>query len=159
GLADGRGGPRARRRDRHHERRSDGARPAPRVDGARSVHVGRAGGRRRDRRPRLRAGRRGRQGHGQPPHVTDRPIRVLALSPIPEEGAGCRFRIAQFIPYLESVGFEVTLQSLFTPEFFRLVYRRGQYLRKAIGFAGLSLKRLGALTAAGQFDVILLYRE
>lgn len=31
------------------------------------------------------------------------PIRVLALSPIPEEGAGCRFRIAQFIPYLRSV--------------------------------------------------------
>ena len=40
----------------------------------------------------------------------NRPIRVLALSPIPEEGAGCRFRIAQFIPYLESVGIEVTLR-------------------------------------------------
>src|SRR5262249_16306849 len=36
------------------------------------------------------------------------PIRVLALSPIPEEGAGCRFRIAQFIPYLRSVGIDVT---------------------------------------------------
>ena len=31
-------------------------------------------------------------------------IRVLALSPMPEEGAGCRFRIAQFIPLLRSVG-------------------------------------------------------
>ena len=50
------------------------------------------------------------------------PIRLLVLSPIPEEGAGCRFRIAQFIPFLESNGFEVTLSSLFTPEFFRLVY-------------------------------------
>ena len=56
-----------------------------------------------------------------------RPIRVLALSPIPEEGAGCRFRIAQFIPYLESVGINVTLDSLFTPEFFRLVYKPGHY--------------------------------
>ena len=34
------------------------------------------------------------------------PIRVLALSPIPEEGAGCRFRIAQFIPSLEAAGFD-----------------------------------------------------
>jgi len=53
-----------------------------------------------------------------------KPIRVLALSPIPEEGAGCRFRIAQFIPYLESVGISVTLNSLFTPEFFRRVGKR-----------------------------------
>lgn len=88
-----------------------------------------------------------------------RPIRVLALSPMPEEGAGCRFRIAQFIPYLESVGFEVTLRSLFTTEFFRLVYKPGHYLRKAVTFAGLSLKHVGYLRKASQFDVILLYRE
>jgi glycosyltransferase involved in cell wall biosynthesis len=91
--------------------------------------------------------------------VTDRPIRVLALSPIPEEGAGCRFRIAQFIPYLESVGFEVTLRSLFTPEFFRLVYQPRQYLRKAITFAGLSLKRLASLGDTSRFDVLFIYRE
>ena len=88
-----------------------------------------------------------------------RPIRVLALSPIPEEGAGCRFRIAQFIPYLESVGFEVTLDSLFTPEFFRLVYRPRNYLRKAATFAALSMKRLDALREVSRFDLIFLYRE
>jgi glycosyltransferase involved in cell wall biosynthesis len=91
--------------------------------------------------------------------VSDRPIRVLALSPIPEEGAGCRFRIAQFIPYLESVGIDVTLQSLFTPEFFRLVYKKGQYLRKAVTFAALSLKRLASLTSSSRYDLIFIYRE
>ena len=55
---------------------------------------------------------------------------MLALSPIPEEGAGCRFRIAQFIPYLASVGIDVTLSSLFTPEFFRLVYKPGHYVAR-----------------------------
>src|SRR5206468_1177270 len=39
-------------------------------------------------------------------------IRLLVLSPIPEEGAGCRFRIAQFIPYLEANGFDVELRAL-----------------------------------------------
>ena len=73
------------------------------------------------------------------------PIRLLALSPIPEEGAGCRFRIAQFIPYLASVGIEVTLRSLFNAEFFDLVYKPGHYLRKAVTFAGLSVKRLDSL--------------
>jgi glycosyltransferase involved in cell wall biosynthesis len=88
-----------------------------------------------------------------------RPIRVLALSPIPEEGAGCRFRIAQFIPYLESAGFEVTLDSLFTPAFFRIVYKPGHYVRKAMTFAALSLKRLDVLRDASRFDLILVYRE
>jgi glycosyltransferase involved in cell wall biosynthesis len=86
-------------------------------------------------------------------------IRVLALSPIPEEGAGCRFRIAQFIPYLESVGITVTLDSLFTPEFFRLVYKPGHYAQKAATFIALSLKRLNSLRRSSQFDLILVYRE
>ena len=87
------------------------------------------------------------------------PIRVLALSPIPEEGAGCRFRIAQFIPYLASAGIDVTLRSLFTPEFFRLVYKPGHYVSKAVSFAALSLKRLDSLRDASRFDVVFIYRE
>jgi glycosyltransferase involved in cell wall biosynthesis len=97
---------------------------------------------------------------GAPETVSaDRRIRVLALSPIPEEGAGCRFRIAQFIPYLESVGISVTLDSLFTTEFFRLVYKPGHYAKKAVTFTALSLKRLNALRDSSQFDLILVYRE
>ena len=87
------------------------------------------------------------------------PIRVLALSPIPEEGAGCRFRIAQFIPYLEVNGFEITLSPLFTTEFFRLVYKPGRHLQKAAAFAALSLKRLDSLRELSHFDVVFLYRE
>ena len=86
-------------------------------------------------------------------------IRLLALSPIPEEGAGCRFRLTQFIPYLEANGFDVTLRTLYTPEFFRLVYRPRHYVRKAVGFATLTAKYLAALRDSRQFDLILLYRE
>jgi len=88
-----------------------------------------------------------------------KPVRVLALSPIPEEGAGCRFRIAQFMPYLESVGVDVTLSSLFTTEFFRLVYKPGHYARKAVTFAALSARRLGSLRDLLRFDVVFIYRE
>jgi glycosyltransferase involved in cell wall biosynthesis len=84
---------------------------------------------------------------------------VLALSPIPEEGAGCRFRIAQFIPYLESHGFEVTLSPLFTTQFFRLVYKPGRHLQKAAAFVGLSLKRLDSLRGFQRYDLIFIYRE
>ncbi len=84
---------------------------------------------------------------------------MLALSPIPIEGAGCRFRIAQFMPYLESVGISVTLNSLFTSEFFRHVYQRGHHAQKAMTFAALALKRLESLRHTSQFDLILIYRE
>lgn len=91
--------------------------------------------------------------------MSDRKIRVLALSPIPEEGAGCRFRIAHYIPHLESHGFEVTLQTLFTTEFFRFVYKPGHLARKSAVFAKLALKHLWALREAPAYDVIFIYRE
>ncbi len=91
--------------------------------------------------------------------LTDRKIRVLAISPIPEEGAGCRFRIAHYIPYLEENGFDVTLNTLFTTEFFRFVYKPGHLARKTAVFAGLALKHLWALHRVPQYDVIFIYRE
>jgi glycosyltransferase involved in cell wall biosynthesis len=85
--------------------------------------------------------------------------RILALSPIPEEGAGCRFRISQFIPYLESAGYEVTVSPFFSPEFFRLVYRPGHYAKKIAAFLGLSLRRLHSLRGLSHYDLVFVYRE
>ena len=87
------------------------------------------------------------------------PIRVLALSPIPEEGAGCRFRVSQYVPYLESQGFHVTIQSFYTRDFFRLVYRRGHFVRKSVAFMALLARRLKVLRELDQYDLVLLYRE
>jgi glycosyltransferase involved in cell wall biosynthesis len=78
---------------------------------------------------------------------------------MPEEGAGCRFRISQFIPLLKAHGIEVTLSPLFTTEFFRLVYKPGRYLQKAAAFAGFSIRRFDSLRDISRFDVVLIYRE
>jgi glycosyltransferase involved in cell wall biosynthesis len=84
---------------------------------------------------------------------------VLALSPIPEEGAGCRFRVAQYIPYLEAVGFDVTVSSFYTPEFFRFVYQPGHHARKAFSFVRLAVRRMFVLLDLHRYDLVLLYRE
>jgi glycosyltransferase involved in cell wall biosynthesis len=84
---------------------------------------------------------------------------MLVISPFPDEAAGTRFRISQYIPYLEANGFEVTVDAFFTRSFFRLVYRKGHYARKAITLAGLALRRLAAMTHARRYDVIFIYRE
>lgn len=86
-------------------------------------------------------------------------IRVLALSPIPIEGAGCRFRIAQYVPYLAEAGFDVTISPFYSPEFFNLVYRKGQHARKAAKFIGLAWRRVRELLTLGQYDLVFLYRE
>ena len=70
-----------------------------------------------------------------------KPVMVLVLSPVPEEGAGCRFRVCQYIPYLEAEGFRVTVGLFFTPEFLRVVYQKGRYPRKTYLFAKQALKR------------------
>lgn len=88
-----------------------------------------------------------------------RRIRVLALSPIPEEGAGCRFRVAQYLPYLRQAGFDVTISSFYTPEYFRLVYQPGRYGRKAAQFIGLAWRRFQEMFDLGRYDMVLLYRE
>lgn len=91
--------------------------------------------------------------------MTSRRIKVLALSPIPEEGAGCRFRIAQYVPYLKQAGFDVTISSFYTRDFFRLVYQRGHYAAKAAKFLALAMKRWAELFTVGQYDLVFLYRE
>jgi len=84
---------------------------------------------------------------------------MLVLSPFPEQAAGTRFRITHYVPYLEANGFEVTVDPFFTASFFRLLYQKRHYLQKALRFGGLAVRRLAAVTRAGRYDLIFIYRE
>jgi glycosyltransferase involved in cell wall biosynthesis len=91
--------------------------------------------------------------------VSSRPLRLLALSPVPLEGAGCRFRVAQYIPALEAAGVSVTIAPFFDRSFFDLVYRPGRYMEKLGAFIRQSLERVRLLLARDRFDVFFVYRE
>jgi glycosyltransferase involved in cell wall biosynthesis len=84
---------------------------------------------------------------------------MLVLSPFPEEAAGTRYRITHYIPYLRTQGFDVTVDSFFTPAFFRFLYAKGQYLRKALRFTGLAARRLLTAARARRYDLVFIYRE
>lgn len=84
---------------------------------------------------------------------------MLALSPVPEEGAGCRFRIAQYVPALERAGIDVTISPFFTREFFQLVYRKGHAARKTALFVRSALDRVRTVARRSEYDVIFIYRE
>jgi glycosyltransferase involved in cell wall biosynthesis len=86
-------------------------------------------------------------------------MRVLALSPVPYEGAGCRFRIAHYIPYLATQGIDVTVAPFYDRQFFGLVYDRRRYARKAWLFLKLTAARVAIIARAGRYDAIWIYRE
>lgn len=81
------------------------------------------------------------------------------MSPVPEEGAGCRFRVSQYIPRLAADGFDVTVSPFFTRDFFRLVYRPGRYAEKTALFLRRSVDRLSLLLAGADYDLLVVYRE
>jgi glycosyltransferase involved in cell wall biosynthesis len=84
---------------------------------------------------------------------------MLAFSPVPREGAGCRFRISQYMPALEAAGFDVTIAPFFDAQFFRTVYQPGQYAAKAIGFLRRTMHRIRTLATSGAYDLFFIYRE
>ena len=86
-------------------------------------------------------------------------MRVLALSPVPEEGAGCRFRISQYVPHLAEQGIEVVVSPFLTREFFDLAYRPGHYVRKTALFLRRTLAQARFGAARSLYDVLFLYRE
>ena len=86
-------------------------------------------------------------------------VRMQIVTPFPEEGAGYRFRISQYIPALRQAGFAVSVSSFFTREFFSIVYRPGNYLRKLAFLCAQVPKRLALVRARGAYDLIFIYRE
>ena len=77
-------------------------------------------------------------------------LQVLALSPVPYEGAGCRFRISQYVPYLAAQGIDVTVAPFYDREFFRLVYQPRRHARKAVLFVKQAAARVLAVARAGR---------
>ncbi len=88
-----------------------------------------------------------------------KPVRILALSPVPEEGASVRFRVYQYIPALEASGFQVTVSPFYTPAFFHILYEKGKYGRKALTFMLLALKRWRVLSQMRDYDLFFIHRE
>lgn len=84
---------------------------------------------------------------------------MLVLSPVPAEGAGCRFRVMQYIPALEEAGLSVTVAPFFDARFFELVYRRGHYAAKCAAFVRQSAERLKLLMTRDHYDAFFVYRE
>lgn len=85
--------------------------------------------------------------------------KVLALTIRPVEGPDTRYRILEYIPFLENAGIEVVHRSLLDAEFYKHQQTRSLTAYDALRFAGAVLGRTANLLRRPRYDAVWLSRE
>lgn len=87
-------------------------------------------------------------------------MKVLAIVPsIYDTSPGQRFRIEQWEPLLNEGGVEITYEPFETPALRKVLYSSGNALTKVKEVAKSYRRRGEAVSAAGTFDLVYLFRE
>lgn len=77
----------------------------------------------------------------------------------PERAPGQRFRFEQYMPHLERNGWQCELSHLVSEADDKVLYSKGNYLKKAAWLAKCNRIRRRDAARANDFDVIFLFRE
>lgn len=89
----------------------------------------------------------------------DRKIHVHFIVPMPLYTQSTRFRVKQYLPYLEANGVECTVSSFVFPAFERIIYRPGKTLLKAFYFLLALGNRVLDIFRVIRADVVFIHRE
>jgi glycosyltransferase involved in cell wall biosynthesis len=85
--------------------------------------------------------------------------RVLFLVAHPIGDAGCRYRVYQFVPYLENAGYECVVAPFSTARLFRGLRHKGHFASKVLHTVYCSIRRFLQLAQVAQFDLVVIHRE
>ena len=86
-------------------------------------------------------------------------MRILFILPHPIEGPSSRFRVYQYIPYLEANGIKCTVRPFLGYKNISALHKTGGIGRKiALTLAGL-FKRIGDVVRARRYDVVFILRD
>lgn len=86
-------------------------------------------------------------------------MKVLFLTPYPREGASNRYRVLQYLPYLDRAGIRYSVRSFLTTEFYQILYKPRNYGRKLWYFTIATLRRITDILSARNYDVVFVHRE
>lgn len=84
-----------------------------------------------------------------------KPINVLALTKYSSNGASSRLRTMQYLPYLQTKGFEIEVHSLYSEDYLTGLYSAG----KRKGVLACYFSRLKALFSLHRYDLIWIEKE
>lgn len=86
-------------------------------------------------------------------------MRILFWVPYPHEGASNRFRIEQYLPYLEKEGIFAVVHPFWNSAAFKVLYEKGNYFKKICFFIlGVASRFLDIFQLSG-YDVVFIHRE
>lgn len=91
--------------------------------------------------------------------MSERPLSVLFLTRYPEEGASSRYRVFQYIPYLEKLGVTCHVQSFMDQSMYRASMSEGATGRKMLMTVSAAIRRLRTLLKHRRYDVVYMQRE
>lgn len=86
-------------------------------------------------------------------------MKVLFIVPYPTEGPSNRYRVEQYLSYLEKNGIGCSLRPFISRDFFRILYKKGMRLKKIIYFLSASLKRFYDLIDSANYDLVFIHIE
>jgi len=86
-------------------------------------------------------------------------MKVLFLTKYPLEGASSRYRVHQYLPYLDAAGIGYRVQSFMSPRMYRAMHTRGGAVGKALHATAAVLRRAAVTLGAGSYDLVFLQRE
>jgi glycosyltransferase involved in cell wall biosynthesis len=86
-------------------------------------------------------------------------LKILFLVAHPIDDASVRYRVHQFLPYLEGEGHDCAVWSFASPRLFRVLRSKGRWGTKVLETLRCSLRRLRQLADLSDFDLVVIHRE
>lgn len=86
-------------------------------------------------------------------------MKILFWVPYSTEGPSNRFRVEQYLPYLEERGISYSLRPFWGSEVYKILYENGYYLKKIYYFLKGSLNRFKDLINLSDYDLVFVHRE
>ncbi len=86
-------------------------------------------------------------------------MRVLFITPHPQQGASTRYRVKQFFPYLESHGIECIFRPFITPDCYKILYKNGYLIRKGANLLKGLFSRACEFTNLNSADIVFVHLE
>lgn len=86
-------------------------------------------------------------------------MKVLFLPRYPIEGASSRYRVYQYLPYLNSAGIDYDVEPFMSSSMYQLMMQPGNNVKKTIAILKATLQRIVVARKAKEYDLVYLQRE
>ena len=86
-------------------------------------------------------------------------MKILFLTPHPEEGASTRYRVKQFFPYFSYNGIECLFHPFFSSDCYRILYKKGRILKKGLNLLNGIVQRTIDLVNSKDIDIVFVHLE